>query len=246
LRARINKTENGFESKNHDGVLSEEQVLQILEAHPENLSPNVVLRPLYQETILPNLCYIGGGAEVSYWLQLKELFASHQLTFPILMLRNSALVMEKNQSDKFYALGFESADIFEQVLSLQKRFIENSSSNITLEDEALQIENLFKSIKEKVGAIDKTLEATVEGESSKNIASIKNLEQKVIRALKRKEETSMSQIEKFKQKYFPSEGLQERNDNFLYFYAKYGTEFLSILKSELDPLENKFIVATIE
>ena len=66
-----------------------------VQAHPERISPNVLLRPLYQETILPNLAYIGGGGELSYWLQLKTIFESANLRFPILIARNSFLLVDQ-------------------------------------------------------------------------------------------------------------------------------------------------------
>ena len=74
---------------------TESEIIDEVNVKPENFSPNVLLRPLYQESILPNLCYIGGGAEISYWLELKNCFDSIKLDFPILLNRNSVLLVRE-------------------------------------------------------------------------------------------------------------------------------------------------------
>src|SRR5690606_38220377 len=78
----------------------------------EKFSPNVILRPLYQEVILPNLCYIGGGGEIAYWLELKSFFESVGVTFPVLLLRNSVLLASEKQAKKADKLGLSWADLF--------------------------------------------------------------------------------------------------------------------------------------
>lgn len=89
--------ENGKYLVNHTDISFTEETLKAeIEAHPERFSPNVVMRPMYQEVILPNLAYIGGGAEVAYWMQLKANFDFYQVDFPVLLLRNSALLDRKS------------------------------------------------------------------------------------------------------------------------------------------------------
>jgi uncharacterized protein YllA (UPF0747 family) len=72
--------------------------LKVLESNPEKFSPNVIMRPLYQEIILPNLCYIGGGGEIAYWLELKSFFEAVNITFPMLLVRNSVLLSYRKTS----------------------------------------------------------------------------------------------------------------------------------------------------
>ncbi|MDO4881504.1 MAG: bacillithiol biosynthesis cysteine-adding enzyme BshC, partial [Capnocytophaga sp.] len=100
IRERIVKSEKGFEIHNTDIHFTEKELLDSLEQNPENFSPNVILRPMYQEVILPNLCYVGGGGELAYWLELKDFFASQNITFPMLMLRNSVLIISEKQIKK--------------------------------------------------------------------------------------------------------------------------------------------------
>src|SRR5438270_768174 len=91
---------------------TEKDLLKELQDHPERFSPNVILRGIYQETILPNVVYIGGGGEIAYWLQLKDLFEHYKVPFPVLLLRNSFLVVEKKWQKKISQLGFTVEDFF--------------------------------------------------------------------------------------------------------------------------------------
>ena len=246
-RLRIDRTtESTFTLKDSDEIYSNESLQELIHSNPEMFSPNVVMRPMYQETILPNLAYIGGGAEVIYWMQLKEMFLANNIIFPLLMLRNSALILEKNSLEKFLNLGFGMDDVFEQTLTLQKKYLKANTVEISFDEELSTLKKIFSELTLKAIVVEKTLENTVEAEFVKTNASIKNIEQKIMKAQKRNEETSLLQIEKFKQKYFPKNELQERNDSFLYYFAKYGFDFLACLKAELNPLDGKFVITVLE
>src|SRR6187399_2368675 len=94
------------------------EILEFLTTNPEKFSPNVILRPLYQEVILPNLCYIGGGGEIAYWLELKSYFDSVKVTFPILLVRNSVLLATEKQAEKADKLELSWKDLFSKRANL--------------------------------------------------------------------------------------------------------------------------------
>jgi uncharacterized protein YllA (UPF0747 family) len=112
LRERIVQENGNFRVSATDISFDLESIYKEIEQHPERFSPNVLMRPLYQETILPNLSYTGGGGELAYWLQLKSYFEASKIEFPILMHRNSALVMTKEQLKDLEDLGLSTADLF--------------------------------------------------------------------------------------------------------------------------------------
>ena len=128
VRERIVKIGERYEIKNTDLVFTETELRNQLKNYPERFSPNVVLRPLYQETILPNLAYIGGGGELGYWVQLKSAFESYNLTYPILALRNSALLVSKSESKKISKLGLEVKELFNTKDEIIKTYLESISS----------------------------------------------------------------------------------------------------------------------
>ena len=91
LRNRIVPVEDHFVVHDTDIVFSKEEMIKELQQHPERFSPNVILRGLFQEIILPDVAWIGGGGELAYWLQLKDLFKNYEVPFPVLIVRNSFL-----------------------------------------------------------------------------------------------------------------------------------------------------------
>ncbi|MDB4126678.1 bacillithiol biosynthesis cysteine-adding enzyme BshC [Flavobacteriales bacterium] len=221
------------------GEITEKEI----ENNSVSFSPNVLLRPLYQETILPNIAYIGGGAEIAYWMQLKNAFQQENIPFPILMLRNSILFMDDKQNQKRQALGFTINDLFLEEHQLQKKFVLNQKdSHISLKDEMDAVENIYSLITAKT--TDLGLQNSIKSQQQKQLKSFKQLEEKLLRLAKQKNESSLDQINKIKQQLFPCNSLQERYDNFIPFYLKYGDNFIEILKENLSPLNPNFVVLT--
>ncbi|MGB1931791.1 MAG: bacillithiol biosynthesis cysteine-adding enzyme BshC [Flavobacteriales bacterium] len=210
-----------------------------IDSNPEKFSPNVLLRPLYQEMILPNLAYIGGGAELSYWMQLKTAFKSEHIPFPILVLRNSVILTTPSQIDKINHLGFSFEDFFGSESDLHKKYVQNKA-NISLESQVESLGEMFHSIKDKFN--DKAYESMIDAEHQRQKKSLENLSKKLHKVEKQKHEVALSQISKIKTSFFPNRILQERYNNFIPYYLKYGDNFIKKLKEELNPLDTNFVV----
>lgn len=242
-RERIIKTEKGFEVLNTSVVFSKEELEQEIETAPEKFSPNVVLRPLYQEHILPNLAYIGGAGELAYWLQYKRMFNAAKVSFPVLMLRNSVMVVDETVKTKIEKLGLAAKDFFASEEKLVNDFIAaKSASDTALVDEQQKMKELFQSVKSKAKQVDITLEASIEAELQKQLKVLEQLESRIQRAEKKKHETSINQIKSIREKLFPSNSLQERHENISTFYLRYGSSFIDILKQNLQPLDCRFMI----
>ena len=228
------KLSEGKRERIQEVILKEE-----IENNPEIFSPNVLMRPLYQELILPNLAYIGGGAEVAYWMQLKSVFKELNIVFPMLVLRNSVMWVEEKDYTKWNNLGFEIEDIFLSENKLQNKFVETKSS-VSLEKEKLQIEKIYQEITHKTQDIG--MKSSIDSELTKQLNSIKKIERKLLKSEKQKHKISLNQISKIKQKLFPNNILQERFENIIPFYFKYGEKFIETLKEEIDPLDTNFLI----
>jgi uncharacterized protein YllA (UPF0747 family) len=221
------------------GEITEKEI----ENNSVSFSPNVLLRPLYQETILPNIAYIGGGAEVAYFMQLKTAFEQENIPFPIVLLRNSVLILNANQNKKRQDLGFTIEDLFLDEHQLQKKFVLNQNDAVvSLQDEMDAVESIYSSITAKTN--DVGLQNSIKSQQQKQLKSFKQLEEKLLRIAKQKNESSLNQISKIKQQLFPENSLQERYDNFIPFYLKGGDNFIEILKENLNPLNPNFVVLT--
>lgn len=242
-RERIIFEDGFYQVNNTDIRFSESEMIQEIENHPEHFSPNVVMRPLYQECVLPNLAYIGGGGELAYWLERKEQFEHFGINFPMLIRRNSVLWIDKSSAKKMEKLSFTVKDLLKDVDELIKAYVkENTEKELSLVEEKEQLTKIYDEVKQKAFAIDQTLVKTVLAEAAKQINSLETLEAKLMRAEKQRHEIALNQIRSLKDKLFPGNGLQERTDNFIPFYLKHGKEFFYILKEHLNPLEKGFIV----
>jgi bacillithiol biosynthesis cysteine-adding enzyme BshC len=236
--------ENGHYAVLNEGItFSESQLKDEINSHPERFSPNVVMRPLYQEVILPNIAYVGGGAEVVYWLELKQNFDYYNIDFPILILRNSALIGGSKSESAIKKLDLSPEELFLSAEELKKQWvIKNSVHTLNLETELKEFKELFCNLKQRVHQIDPTLAASAEALRARLERAIHNLEKKLIKAEKRKHSESLNRIEKFKESLFPQGGLQERKENVGLFYVQYGTEFISSLIDSFNPLDFKFTI----
>ena len=215
-----------------------------IEENPQQFSPNVLLRPLYQEFILPNIAYIGGEAEVAYWIQLKTAFKQEKIPFPILVLRNSALLIDEKQQHTFEKLGFELDDLFLSEDELNKKYLlTHSNSEISLEKDKKDLELLYQNIASRTS--DLGFQSSIKAQLQKQLSSFDSLQEKLIRIEKKKSEVAIHQIAKIKNQLFPNNVLQERYDNFIPYYLKDGDNFIKTLKNNLDPLSPNFVVLTL-
>jgi bacillithiol biosynthesis cysteine-adding enzyme BshC len=188
IRERIERDGEEFVVLNTELRFSPEAIKTLLQEHPERFSPNVVLRPVYQECILPNLGYVGGPAEVVYWLQLKEIFDQFAIPFPVLLPRNFAVLIPPAIQKKITQLGWEPEQLFQQFESWKKDYVKSSSEfDFTLAGPQAQVSQLFKDLANQSRSLDAGLpKAFAAGE----VRSLKILEQML---------TSCTSVESMKQ-----------------------------------------------
>ncbi|HMK24412.1 MAG TPA: bacillithiol biosynthesis cysteine-adding enzyme BshC [Chitinophagaceae bacterium] len=242
-RERIIKQGTRYKAQGTSLDMSEEELKAELRNHPECFSPNVILRGLYQETILPNIAFIGGAGETAYWLQLKDLFEHYKIPFPVLVLRNSFLIVEKKWKEKINHLGFTAEDFFLPEQELMNRLVAKESKNETkLNGPLTEVEQLYEVFKKQAKTVDGTLEKHVDALKLQTVHRLQELEKKMLRAEKRKFADQQRQIHTIQGHLFPANGLQERYENLSYYYAKWGREFIQKLHEHSLGLEQEFVV----
>ncbi|WP_397363261.1 bacillithiol biosynthesis cysteine-adding enzyme BshC [Olleya sp. R77988] len=210
---------------------------------PERFSPNVIMRPLYQEVILPNLCYIGGGGELAYWFQLKTNFEANKVTFPMLLLRNSVLIKTKQQADKLKKLNISNKDIFlKRDAFINKKVREISNIDINFSNQIKHLKTQFKELYTLAEQTDKTFLGAVSAQEKKQIKGLEYLEARLLKAQKRKLKDHVERITTLQNQLFPNQSLQERNTNFSELYLEFGEELISHLIKNLEPLKGQFLI----
>jgi len=242
VRERIIKTDDGFTINHTDIRFTEAELKTELHQHPERFSPNVILRGLYQETILPNVAFIGGGGELAYWLQLKSLFEHYKTPFPILVLRNSFLIIEKKWQQKVAKLQLQTDQLFLSELDILNAMLEAQGRRPQLNGEVEKLEHLYEGLKQSAASVDVTLLQHVEALKVQALNRVQKLEKKMQRAERKKHEDLKNGIAAIKQQLFPRGGLQERVENFASFYALWGPQFIEALLENSLSLEQQFMV----
>lgn len=246
LRERIVENQGNYRVNGTDIIWTKTQLEEEVDAHPERFSPNVIVRPLYQEVILPNLCYIGGGGELAYWLQLKSNFESQHVVFPILLLRNSVLLITEKQQLKLEKLNISLMDLFMDQHDLKTKITKLISDiEIDFSTQKAHLADQFKALYKMAEQTEKSFHGAVAAQERKQIKGLEQLEKRLLKAQKRKLSDHLERVTTIQDQLFPSHSLQERHMNFSEYYLQLGDNFLPILIDSLRPLKSEFQVLTI-
>jgi bacillithiol synthase len=243
IRERLDLKDGRYVVNNTGIYFSPEEMEKELANFPERFSPNVILRGLYQETILPNIAFVGGGGETAYWLELKPLFKHYRVPYPVLIVRNSFLLIRKSWRSKIEKIGLSPMSLFKPEEQLMEDFVRrHSSRQLNLDKQMLELRGFYNSLREISGAADKTLEQHVEKLEVQALQKLEELEKKILRAEKKNHEEVRRKIHEIRQALFPLENLQERIDNIIPWYAEYGKQFIDLIYHHSLALEQEFIV----
>lgn len=242
-RNRIVKDDQGFAVLNTPLKFSAAEMESALNNTPGRFSPNVILRPVYQETILPNLAYVGGPSEIAYWLQFKPVFEHWNCSYPYLVIRNSFLVTDRQTSNKMDKLGVTGEMVFLPADEWVKKLIVGEDSSLqSFNAFESELREFYKPVAGLLGSVDPTLQASAEAEMQKAINGLENLKSKMARSLKRKNETVINQLSKLHEKIHPGGAFQERSESLWFWYALMGKEFLQLVLDSANPLGCEFVL----
>ena len=232
-RQRIDIDSDSYQLVNSKTNFSQEEILSEVEAYPERFSPNVILRPLYQEYILPNLMYVGGAGELSYWFQLKSVFEHFQVVFPMLKLRHSVYAADEKTYRKLQKLKLVDSDLNNAKNQLINRWV-RKVSNIPLEltDFKALLDEQFNLLQERSKNTDRSFEGAVQAQRQKQMNGLDKLEKRLLHAQKRVLKDEIQRISVLYELFYPLGKPQERVENFSTFYSDYGSRFMEIVYTE--------------
>jgi len=246
LRERIVEKDGGYFVNETDIKWSENEILKEVHEFPERFSPNVIMRPLYQEVILPNLCYIGGGGELAYLFELKDYFKAVDVTFPMLLLRNSVLIKTEKQTQKIEKLDLTLGDLFlkqDALVNQQVKALSNIDIDFSSQKEHLQ--NQFKNLYQLAEVTDKSFLGAVAAQEKKQLKGLSNLEKRLLKAQKRNLNSQIDRITGIQDQLFPGQSLQERNLNFSELYLEFGDQLIHQLVLNLQALKGEFLILNL-
>ncbi|MCH7411570.1 bacillithiol biosynthesis cysteine-adding enzyme BshC [Belliella sp. DSM 111904] len=246
LRERIEKVDGRYLVLNSEFIFSKEELIEEITNYPERFSPNVVLRPLYQEMVLPNIAYLGGPAEVAYWFQLKGVFDHFAVPFPAVMPRNFAVVMDALAQKKQLQLGLSDEDLFVRFEDWKKQYVASHATlDIQLNSEKRELEEILTRAAEKATEVDKSLNGAFESAKVRSIKIMDHLSGKIRKAEERRQEVDLNRMRALKEMLFPGGSPQERVENMMKFYLG-DDQFVEKLLTIFDPLDFSFLILKLQ
>jgi bacillithiol biosynthesis cysteine-adding enzyme BshC len=242
-RRRIVPTTDGFQVLDGGPSFTVDSLLAAIETRPEDFSPNVLLRPVYQETILPNIAYVGGGGELAYWFQLRWLFQALQVPMPVVLLRTSAAFLSRKRLLQANASGLALEDLFGDTDALRARIATaNATHRTVLNAERAELAAFYTRVLLASVAADPSLKGAVEARHTAADKGLLRLEKGLVRAAKRTQRTIIDRLDATLEELFPGGGLQERRENILPMLVANGPSYLQHLEALLDPRAGVFTV----
>ena len=238
LRERIEYVKDKFIVRESDITFTKEEMENEINSNPERFSPNVVMRCLYQQMIMPNVAYIGGPAEVVYWLSFRKFFEKYDEEFPVIVPRDSVLIISHKSTKTIDKYGLDLQDIFSGKNNIEKKslgVLEDGDKNFS--SEIKNIREQFDLIASKYKSVDKTMSPHVLANAKKTEKMLTQVEKRFIKSQKDQNKILVDRVADLFTECFPEGTPQERKDNIMSFYT---STFIEDLHNILDPMELKF------
>lgn len=227
---------NRFALKNSKKRFEHEEMMQAVNESPENFSPNVVLRPMCQDYLLPTVAYVAGPAEISYFAQLKPAYEHYDITMPVIYPRASVTFLEGRVTKFMKNFDVSFTEIFHHKTLMGK--VVEKLSEIKVDDAISKAQEdfskTFHDLRGMINKIDRTLLGTLDNVKEKLNTGLEILKDKLINAQAGKSDVAMKQIEKVTNNIYPHKNLQEREINVSYFLNKYDKMFIEKLFNEME------------
>ncbi|NGP86952.1 bacillithiol biosynthesis cysteine-adding enzyme BshC [Fodinibius halophilus] len=217
-----------------------DQLIEEIEENPENFSPNVFLRPILQDALLPTLGYVAGPGETAYYGQMKEMYGCFDMEMPVIFPRLSATIVEPAIDRIINELPFDFHEYGNRIEDLESDYVDRTEQHdieAIFNDWHNDVEALAEDRTKKIADIDPTLEGASEKATATYLNELNKLKGKVYRSVKKQDKIQLKRIRRIKANTFPGDGLQERVIAGIYFMNKYGIDIWDKLLENLDEKE---------
>ncbi len=235
--ALVRRDDGHFYLKGNEKSYNANELLDTVQRCPSCFSPNVTLRPIVQDFLLPTVAYIGGPAEIAYFAQLRPNYTLLDRVEPVVLPRASFTLIEKRHAKTMSKYDIKFADLFEGQEEVMKKVVERSLDQNTamVFDESEKVFNdQLEKLRESLTGVDPTLADALKGGREKILYQIHNLRTRFVHNRSKRDETTRQQVEKLFAVLYPNKNLQEREINASYFLARYGYELIDRLYQEVE------------
>jgi len=245
-RNLIKKEHLQFTVENTSLSFTEEELTKHIEQYPEAFSPNVVMRPLYQELILPNLSYIGGPGEIAYWLQLKSVFEANQIAFPILTLRHFITLLSHHDWKQLEKLGLSAFDFYQPIIDTERKLVRLHGEGGQM-DYAHQMDELFQHYIEVAMKTNNQIGSELIRLKTELKQSLTHISKKLDKQQRDKLVHQRAILTQLKNEYFPANVPQERHYNIIkYAKNRDAKQLLELVYESLHTDLNKVLLVVFD
>lgn len=243
-RERLEQTPGGFQTVDGVHKWNQDDLLLEMETTPDRFSPNVALRPLYQEMILPNLAYTGGWGELSYWMQLKGVFDAYNVQFPALIPRFTATLLTRAQDAKARQMGFQPSDFNMELPRLFDQYLPQVWDESPFRKHEFEIEEKYNELESYLEELDPTLAKSLAADRVRTHKRLERMYTKIKKSIRNKHSRLFNEIRDLKTAIQPTGQVQERVLHFSAFPVAL-PELLEIIYDNCQPFtsfDKKWIV----
>lgn len=246
VRNRIDETNGKYYILGTCKNFTQKEILEELKENPQKFSPNALMRPVYQEVILPNVAYVGGNAEIAYWLELKKYFDTQNLPFPILIPRNSFLLINESQEKKMNKFHWTGKNLFLPKEDIIHSMVQKKLTvKIDFHKYEERIHHIFSDLLKESEYTDPSWKNMILAQQKKQLNGLNKINKRFYKAERLKNHELISNFEKLYSEIFPNGTWQERRENFSYYYSIYGKKFIALLYEAINEFESVINIMTI-
>ncbi len=242
-RTALQRGDDGFfYLKGADKRIAATELLESVESCPSCFSPNVTLRPIVQDFLLPTVAYIGGPAEVAYFAQLRPAYSLLGRIEPVILPRASLTLIEKRHAKTLQKHGLEFTDLFAGQQETTAKAVEHSvdaSTAAMFEETERVFQEQIEKLRDLLTKVDPTLAEALKGGREKILYQLTHLKSRFIHNRTQRDATTLQQIERLFAILYPNKTLQEREINASYFLARYGYQLIDRLYEEIEPFSTE-------
>ena len=236
-RTALVQRDGYFHFKGSDKKIKSEELLDTVNRCPNCFSPNVTLRPIVQDFLLPTVAYIGGPAEIAYFAQIRSGYQLLGRIEPLVLPRASFTLIERRFAKTMTKNGLNFQDLFaglaEVFTKIGEQSLDKETSDTFQETEAV-IEKQVEKLREVLLKVDSPLAEALKGGKANMLSNIHRLRATYVKNVSQRDEATRNQIERAFAVLYPNKGLQERELNVSYFLARYGYGIIDEVYEALD------------
>jgi bacillithiol biosynthesis cysteine-adding enzyme BshC len=248
-RRAVQWTGDAFEIKDPRETRSKDDLLALAKEKPFLFSPNVLLRPIYQDALLPTVAYIGGPGEIAYFAQMKGVYEKFGLPMPVIYPRKAATIVEKKVDRVLKKFDLDITDFWGDTEGLVRSMAERQipeSLGRALSLASSHLEQDFEPLVREIAVFEPTLKESAHLSQGKMSRQLQFLEKKIVQAAKKRNDIAVEQIRKAGDNLFPNGHLQERIFNIGPYLLKYGPAFMDRLDRAIEIDETDHQIITME